>query len=245
MKRVVIVGATSAIAIAVARKLSEEHASLFLLARNEDKLSSLASDLKVRGASDVHTGDFEASDLNSHKTLPKKVRDALGEVDIVLIAFGTLPDQNICEEDPDKSAEFFSLNATSTISCLEHFAKAMAEQTHGTLAVITSVAGDRGRRSNYVYGSAKSAVSTYAEGLQMRFANTELQILDIRPGFVISPMTERFEKNALWAEPKQIADGIIKAIEQRKRVVYLPFFWRWIMAAIKSLPFFVMSRLKI
>lgn len=245
MQKIVIVGATSAIATAVARKFAERNATLYLFARNQEKLSSLAADLRVRGATDVHTSYFEASDLSSHKTLATKARDTLGELDMVLIAFGTLPDQNTCEENPDKSVESFSLNATSTISCLEHFAKVMAEQANGTLAVITSVAGDRGRRSNYIYGSAKSATSTYVEGLQMRFSHSDLHILDIRPGFVVSPMTESFEKNALWAEPNQIADGIIKAAIEKKRVVYLPFFWRWIMAIIKRLPFSVISRLKI
>ena len=245
MKNIVIVGATSGIAIAFARKFSEQKANLFLFARDDEKLSRITADLRVRGAQNVYKDYFDATETGSHKNLAGIAKDVLGSIDIVLIAFGTLPDQILCEEDPASAVSAFSLNATSTISCLGYFAQALADQEYGTLAVITSVAGDRGRRSNYIYGAAKSAISTFLQGLQMRFADTQIHVLDVRPGFVITQMTEAFEKNALWAEPSQIADGIAKAIERKKRLVYLPFYWRWIMLVIRLLPFAIIRRLNI
>jgi decaprenylphospho-beta-D-erythro-pentofuranosid-2-ulose 2-reductase len=122
-------------------------------------------------------------------------------------------------------------------------AKQLEQQGHGCIAVISSVAGDRGRQSNYVYGTAKGALSIFLQGLRNRLGKTGVQVLTIKPGFVDSPMTKDFDKGLLWVKPAMIAQGILRAIEKKKEVVYLPFFWRYIMLIIKMIPEKIFKRL--
>ena len=164
----------------------------------------------------------------------------------MLIAHGTLSDQADCEKSVDALRSEFDINALSTMALLTTLANTFEARKSGTLAVISSVAGDRGRQSNYVYGSAKAAVSTFLSGLRQRLAKSNVDVLTIKPGFVDTPMTANIaNKGALWAKPDQIAAGIVRAIDKRRSVVYVPWFWRGIMLIIRHIPESIFKKLKL
>jgi decaprenylphospho-beta-D-erythro-pentofuranosid-2-ulose 2-reductase len=245
MRRVLIVGATSAIAEATARRLAADGDALFLAARNAERLQAIADDLRVRGAAKCETAVIEATDYATHADLIAQAQTALGGLDTLLIAHGTLPDQKACEASFEISRREIEVNALSVISILTHAGNLFEEQRQGTIAVISSVAGDRGRQSNYVYGSAKAAVTTFLQGLRNRLHPAGVQVLTVKPGFVDTPMTSAFPKGPLWASPEQIARGIHEAIQKRKDLVYLPGFWRPIMRAVREIPEPVFKRLSL
>jgi hypothetical protein len=246
MKKIVIVGATSAIAHAAARLWAEQGAALFLVGRNAERLEANAADLRVRGAASVATHVMEATEDAAHAPMLVAALQALGGIDVALIAHGTLPDQRACEVDSARLRSEIETNGVSVCLLAQLLANHFAAQGGGTLAVIGSVAGDRGRQSNYVYGAAKGMVARFTEGLRNRFAGSGVQVLLVKPGFVDTPMTTAFEKKGLlWAQPEAIAAGILRAIEKRRDVVYLPWFWRWIMLIIRHVPERVFKRLSL
>ncbi|MCZ6831091.1 MAG: SDR family oxidoreductase [Gammaproteobacteria bacterium] len=234
MARILIVGATSAIAIASARLFAARGDDLVLAARNEERLGSLAADLRVRGAGAVDTVSFMAQPQQDYQGFAGRVWDQ--GLDCLLLAHGSLRSQDRCQDDVTASRREFEVNALSTICLLAAFAGRFAEQGAGNMVVISSVAGDRGRQSNYLYGSAKAAVSTYCQGLRNRMHSSGVRVITIKPGFVDTPMTAGFEKGLLWTQPEQIASGILRALERGSDVVYLPWFWRYIMLVIRLIP---------
>jgi short-subunit dehydrogenase len=245
MTNIAIYGAYSAIAEATARKLAAPDATFYLVGRDGDRLSAMAEDLTVRGAQAVHTRTADLIDRAAIPGVVDNMFDTLGEVDTVLLAHGTLPDQERCAESLDNAYSAFEVNAVSHIGLLTLIANRLEAQRRGTIAAITSVAGERGRRSNYVYGAAKKTISTFLEGLRHRLAPSGVAVVDIRPGFVDTPMTRDIEKGALWASPDTVAGGIVKAIAKGKAVAYVPVFWQGIMAIIRSLPNFVFNKINI
>jgi short-subunit dehydrogenase len=246
MKRILIIGATSAIANASARLWAARGASLFLVARDEAKLAAAAADLAVRGASVVHRWQMDANDLPAHEEMIKASVQALGSLDVALIAHGTLSDQSACEADPRLALQQFTTNATSVIALLTLLANEFERQRAGTIAVITSVAGERGRPRNYVYGSAKAAVSAFCEGLRARLHKSGVSLTDIRPGFVATPMTEGLALPApLVAQPEVVARRIVDGIERRSDIVYAPAFWAPIMGIIRNIPRPLFKRLNL
>lgn len=245
MQKVVIIGATSAIAEATARLYAARGAQLFLVARNATRLEGIAADLRIRGSREVFQATLDVNDLQEHARVIDAIWTSLGSVDVVLIAHGTLPDQAQCEASVDVALKEFATNATSTIALLTALAPRFEVQRQGAIAVISSVAGDRGRQSNYLYGSAKAAVAAFASGLRQRMAKMGVNVLTIKPGFVDTPMTRAFKKGALWAKPEGIANGIVRAIDRSRSVVYLPGFWLPIMLIIRHIPEFVFRRIKL
>lgn len=243
MQKILIIGATSAIAESVARLYAGRAAALYLVGRSAGKLDTIAADLRVRGAPHVHTGVLDVNDLSAHGALLDDAWSTLGGVDTVLIAHGTLPDQAACDASVELSLREFATNGTSTIALAAALAQRL--QSGASLAVISSVAGDRGRASNYLYGSAKAAVTAYLSGLGQRLRPAGINVLVIKPGFVDTPMTAALKKGALWATPDKVAAGILKAISKRKAVAYLPGFWWAIMMIIKNIPEFVFRRIKL
>jgi short-subunit dehydrogenase len=243
MARVLIIGATSAIAIACARLFAARGDELVLAARNPDRLGQLAGDLKLRGASAVNTVGFLAEAGQDYEGFARETW-AQG-VDCLLLAHGSLPEQAECQDDVVATRREFETNCLSSISLLAAFAGRFAEQGYGTIAVISSVAGDRGRQSNYLYGSAKAALSSYTQGLRNRMQGRGVRVITLKPGFVDTPMTAGFEKGLLWAQPAQVAKGILRAIERGGDVVYLPWFWRYIMLIIRSIPERLFKRLSL
>ena len=246
VRKVLIIGATSAIAEATARLFAERGDSLFLVARDATRVANVADDLRVRGAARVETRTLDTTNFALQRNVLDTAHEAFDGIDVALVAHGSLPDQAACEQNIDKLRHEFDTNAVSTVAILGDLANRMERQGHGTLAVISSVAGDRGRQSNYVYGAAKAAVSTFASGLRQRLAKSSVCVLTIKPGFVDSPMTAGFEnKGILWAQPEHIARGIVAAIDARRNTVYLPWFWRWIMLIIRQIPEPLFKRLKL
>jgi decaprenylphospho-beta-D-erythro-pentofuranosid-2-ulose 2-reductase len=245
MQKVLIIGAASAIAEATARVYASRGAKLFLVARSAQKLQDLANDLKVRGATEIATATLDVNDTAQHSSALNQAWTFLQAPDVVLLAHGTLPNQQACQTSAETALAEFATNATSTLALLTLITNSMEAQHHGTIAVISSVAGDRGRASNYLYGSAKAAVSAFLSGLRQRLAKQGINVLTIKPGFVDTPMTRDFKKGALWAKPGSVARGIVRAIDRRKAVVYLPWFWSVIMLIIKHIPEFVFKRIKL
>jgi len=237
MKKILIIGATSAIAEATARRYAKAKGRLYLIARNGERLASLATDLKIRGASSVDFAVLDVNDRQRHKQVLEQATKTLGLLDVALIAHGTLGDQKSCEQDAEKALHEFETNAVSTLALLTRLATIFEQQHVGTIAVISSVAGDRGRPSNYVYGTAKAAITTFCEGLQARLFKSGVHVLIIKPGLVATPMTEGLSLLAmLVAEPDLVARDIVCAIEKKTDTLYTPWFWKYIMAIIIHVP---------
>lgn len=245
MQKILIIGATSAIAKATARCFAERGDQLYLLARDQERLSDLANDLRIRGANTVAYARFDAASIEQYPSLLDKAIAELDGLDVVLIAHGTLSDQTACERSIELTLQELHINALSIITLLTPLANYFEQQQRGCIAVISSVAGDRGRQSNYIYGTAKGAVSIFLQGLRNRLAKRGVHVLTIKPGFVNTPMTAAFKKGALWAEPETIAAGIIKAINKQKDVVYLPVWWHYIMLIIRAIPERIFKRLSL
>lgn len=236
MSNILILGATSAIAKHTARLFAANEDTLYLVARNKDKLSSMKQDMLVRGATDVHYESMDLAEDKHHYDLIHRANETMGSIDIVLIAYGTLGDQKHSEKNYTNTFKELQVNCLSVISLLTLLANQFEQQKSGTIAVISSPSGDRGRQSNYIYGTAKGALTVFLQGLRNRLSKSNVHVLTIKPGFVDTPMTKNFKKGFLWVNPDVISKGVYKAIKKKKEVVYLPFFWRYIMIIIKSIP---------
>ena len=234
--RIMIVGATSAIAHETAKLFAKDGVEFFLVARSAEKLEDIGNDLKVRGAKRIETFVLDVADLDRHQEMVETAMTTLNGLDMVLIAYGTLPDQQKCQRSVAETLKEFTTNCTSVISLLTILADYFERQRRGCIAVISSVSGDRGRPSNYVYGAAKSAVSTFLQGLRSRLHKSGVAVVTIKPGFVDTPMTASVRKGLLFASASTIGQGIYQAMKGRKEVVYLPWFWRPIMLIIRSIP---------
>jgi short-subunit dehydrogenase len=244
-RRVLIVGATSAIAIETARAYAARGARLFLTGRNPERLAAVADDLRVRGAPQVETARLELTELTRHQESVDAAFSALGGLDVALIAHGTLPDQARCQAHVDDTLAALAVNFTATVALLTSLANRFEVQRRGCIAVIASVAGDRGRQSNYVYGAAKGGVEIFLQGLRNRLHRAGVAVVTLKPGFVDTPMTAEIPKNALFASPQRVGRAIHRAIEARRDVVYIPWFWRPIMFLITGLPEAIFKRLRL
>lgn len=245
MRRILIMGATSAIAEATAREFAARGDALFLVGRNADKLGAIAADLKLRGASNTATAVLDARELMSYPKLIDDATAALGGLDTALIAHGTLSDQAACEASIETMLNEFRVNGVSAMVMCAELANRFEAQGHGTIAVISSVAGDRGRQSNYVYGTAKAAVTTFTSGLRQRLSKKGVHVVTIKPGFVDTPMTANFKKGALWATPAAVGKVIAAGMIKGRPVIYVPGFWRLIMTIIRMIPESLFMRLKL
>lgn len=245
MKRVFVYGATSAIAQKVQRIYAGKGNELFLVARSSDKLESVASDLRSRGKSPIHTFVSDALDFPSHQQAIEAAYADMGGVDIFLIAHGTLPDQEAMKNDAETTVHEFAINATSVINLSTLIATRLEEQGKGTLAVISSVAGERGRKALYTYSAAKSAVTEFLSGLRQRFSgNDKIKIITLKPGIIESPMTAHLPKSPLMADSGKAGQLIYDAIEKGKEVAYVPGFWKPIMGVIKTIPEGIFKKLE-
>lgn len=246
-KRIVIVGATSAIAEHCARLwLEKQPADLTLVGRDAQRIERVATDLKVRSPeSEIRTVQAEFLDPEAIKVTVENIVQS-GDVDVVLIAHGSLPDQAACQDDLTACREALDINGISPVLYAEAFAKRMAKANHGTIALIGSVAGDRGRKSNYVYGAAKGLVTRYAQGLQHRFAGSGVRVVLIKPGPTDTPMTSNFKgKGAKLASVDDVASQIVNGIEKCKPFIYTPIKWWAIMLIIRHLPSNIFNKMNI
>ena len=236
MKRVLIIGATSAIAEHCARIWAAKGDALFLVARNEERVQTIADDLKVRGASEVTAYCTDLNEMDQHSQMLDAADEVMNGIDIVLIGHGTLSNQKTCELSVEETLAEIQTNALSTVSLLTLIANQFEEKRNGTICVISSVPGDSGRASNYVYGSAKAMVTAFASGLRQRLHKSNVAVVTIKPGFVDTPMTSEFKKGFLWAKPNTVAAKIVRAIDRKKTEVYVPLFWWIVMIIIKVMP---------
>ena len=244
-KRIVILGATSAIAEATARIWAAQGARLVVVARDKGRLDVIAADLQARGATEAATFALDCSKANANVELDAMLK-TLGGFDIVLLAYGTLGDQKRLEADPEAVCELVQTNFTSAVAWCLAASAVLERQRSGALLVIGSVAGDRGRRSNFIYGACKGGLARLVEGIAHKLAPLGARAVIVKPGFVDTPMTASFEKKGLlWAKPEAVAEVIAKAAERGGPVVYAPAFWRWIMLVIRHLPTFVFAKLNI
>ncbi|MEX1167441.1 MAG: SDR family NAD(P)-dependent oxidoreductase [Hydrogenophaga sp.] len=246
-QRIVIVGATSAMAEHCARIwVQQPNVHLTLLGRDLPRTERVAADLRVRSPSST----IEAT--TTHFTDPAAIQATVdqlvskGRIDTVLIAHGNLPDQSQCEQDLQQCQDALVINGVSPVLFAEAFAQHMAQTLHGTLAIIGSVAGDRGRKSNYVYGAAKGLVTRYAQGLQHRFAGTAVKVVLVKPGPTDTPMTAHLKsQGAKLASVEQVAADTVKAIASGQATLYTPKPWLVVMMVVRHLPSFVFNKLNI
>lgn len=245
MKAMLVVGATSAIATAAIRTLAPEGPGFVLLGRDRARLETLAADLRVRGARAAHVLEIDARDLARHAAILDEAFALEPEIDAALVAHGSLVDQERAEADPAAALEAITVNFTSVVSILGRIAPRFEQAGRGTIAVLGSVAGDRGRRKNYVYGSAKGGLDVYLSGLRNRLAGTGVRVVTVKPGFVETPMTAHMPKNALFASAEAVGAGVVRAMKGTRDVVYLPWWWRPIMGVIRAIPEPLFKRLNI
>ena len=243
-KNILAFGATSAIAHEILKTFANG-ARFYLVARDDLRLGAVADDLTARGGTVAGQASYDFNDHSRHQQVVDQAAQALGTIDLVLVAHGTLADQQQCERDLAAAAACLANNFGSAVAICNVVANRLATQGKGTLAVITSVAGDRGRKSNYVYGAAKAGLSTLLQGLRARFVGTPVAIIDIKPGMVDTPMTAGLPKGPLWANPGKMAPAIHRAIVRKRAVVYAPAWWQLIMWVIRLLPVAILGRLSI
>jgi len=246
-KRIVIIGATSAIAKHCARLwLAKEAVDLTLVGRNAQRIERVASDLKVRcPQSEIRVVQAELLDPEAINTTVSDIVK-LGRVDIVLIAHGSLPEQAECQNDLQSCHDALEINGVSPVLFAEAFAKEMAKVNHGTIALIGSVAGDRGRKSNYVYGAAKGLVARYAQGMQHRFAGSGIKVVLIKPGPTDTPMTAHLKSTGVKLAPvEDVAKQIVEGVEAGKPVIYTPGKWWLIMMIIRHIPSIYFNKMDI
>lgn len=246
-KKIVIFGATSAIAKHCARLWAQgKSVDITLVGRDASRVERVAADLRVRSPqSDIRVVQAEFLDPAAIQTTVDNII-AQGPVDIVLIAHGSLPEQSNCQNDLSACREALEVNGISPVLYAEAFARHMTQVNRCTLALIGSVAGDRGRKSNYVYGAAKGLVACYAQGLQHRFAGTNVKVVLIKPGPTDTPMTAHLKRQGTkLALVEDVAQKIVDAVERGQAVAYVPGKWQLIMWVIRHLPSYFFNRINI
>lgn len=244
-KRVIILGATSAIAQATAQMFAKDNCNFILVGRSELRLEAVASDLKVRGASKVEIVCGEISDSSKVHDLFSKINLNNSADEILLLAYGSLGNQEISQNDIKIAHKELETNFVSATLWLSLFANYFEKKRSGTIAVISSVAGDRGRKKNYFYGAAKAGLTTFLSGLRNRLASSSVSVITIVPGFVDTPMTADFKKGALFASPHKVGKDIYNAIYSQVDVIYTPWIWRYIMFLIRNIPERLFKRMNI
>ncbi len=244
-KGILILGATSSIARAAAHAFAAKGHSLFLAARDEDELDRIAKDIRIRFRVEVKYASFDAEAFGEHPHFFQQVIQNLGGLEGILLAFGDLGDQKMAINDFNLSHRMIDRNFTGACSILSLGANYLAKQGQGFIIGITSVAGDRGRQSNYVYGAAKGGFNIFLEGLRNRLFHAGVRVITVKPGFVDTSMTFGLPGLFLVASPKYVGEKIAGSLNKSQDVVYIPWFWRYIMMIIKSIPERIFKRLKL
>ena len=235
-KSFLILGATSSIAQALAHRMAQQGAALHLGARDGVEVERVAQDMAIRYQVPISWSTFEAIAYDTHPKLLQQALDNLGSIDGVVVSLGELGKQEEAQIDSNDAQDIISSNYTGVVSVLTPVANYLEQQGHGFIIGISSVAGDRGRQSNYIYGSAKGALSLFLQGLRNRLCKSGVHVMTVKPGFVDTKMT--FGKSGMFlvASPQQVATAIMNALSKKKNIVYVPWFWFWIMLIIRSIP---------
>jgi decaprenylphospho-beta-D-erythro-pentofuranosid-2-ulose 2-reductase len=244
-RKILVLGATSGIAEATCRIWAAQGASLFLVARNAEKLAAVAADLKTRGAGYIDTAVADLDETDQHPSLLAHAINSLTGMDIAYLAHGILGDQIEAERDFNTAAQIFHTNLVAPVSLLTWLANFCVQRRSGTLAVISSVAGDRGRKSNYVYGSSKAGLSAFLGGLRNRVDREGVTVLTIKPGPTKTAMTASMPKSEKFADVDSVAESIVSAIDKRRDILYVPFQWQPIMFIIQNIPEMIFKKLNL
>lgn len=239
----IIYAATSGMAQALAQRWASQGCDLILLARDQERLQLLQQDLLVRGAKSVIIYSFDFADYMRHQQVRQEIQAQHSGPLTLVWAQGTMFDQSELLADFDKVLQLFQINTLSVISQIQSWLPELPSQSQ--LAVITSVAGDRGRGSNFIYASSKAALQAYLSGLRSYLFDRQIQVLDIKPGFVSTAMTAHLAQGPLFVKPEVVARDIDQALRKGRSNLYTPWFWFWIMQIIKNLPLVIFNRLKI
>ena len=244
MRKIIILGATSGIALEVQRQLARRGCELLLVARSPQRLAEIQADLAARGAQQVLTYSGDLGTIQQHAGIFEFARHSFPDFDTVLLAYGSMRDQKDSEISVDTLLEELQVNFVSAAAILTLFAADLERRRTGCVAAITSVAGDRGRRSNYVYGSSKGALSLFLQGLRSRLHPAGVRVITIKPGPVQTPMTDHMANSAHFADPEQVARDIVGALARRSPdVLYTPKVWRYVMSAVRHIPEGIFKRL--
>lgn len=244
-RRILVLGATSGIAEATCRIWADEGASLFLIARNAEKVAAVAADLKTRGATYVGTAVADLDDTSRHPALLAHAINSLGGMDVAYLTHGILGDQAKAEQDFEVAAQILHTNFVSVVSLLTWLANFCVQRHSGVLAVISSVAGDRGRKSNYLYGASKAGLSAFLGGLRNRVDRQGVRVLNIKPGPVKTAMTASMPGAGKFADVNKVAESIVKAVAGRTDNLYVPFQWQPIMFVIRNIPERIFKKLNL
>ena len=235
-KRILVLGATSGIAEACIRLWASRGDHLFLVARNAGRLAAVAADARTRGAGFVDTAVADLDRTEHHADLLAHAINSLGGVDVAYVALGVLGDQSRAERSFHDAAQIVHTNYAAPVSLLTWLANYCAQRHSGTIAVLSSVAGERGRKSNYVYGSSKAGLTAFVDGLRNRIDREGVHVMTIKPGPVKTAMTEGMKGQERFADVDKVAAAIVKAIDRGQDIVYVPGQWRLIMAVIRAIP---------
>jgi decaprenylphospho-beta-D-erythro-pentofuranosid-2-ulose 2-reductase len=244
-KRILVLGATSGIAEACCRLWAERGDSLFLVARNAERLAAVEADMRTRGASYVGSAVANLDDTAAHPDLLAHAINSLAGLDIAFVALGVLGDQVRAERSFPQAAEVLHTNFVAPVSLLTWLANYCAQRHAGTLAVLSSVAGDRGRKSNYVYGSSKAGLSAFLGGLRNRIDREGVRVITIKPGPVKTAMTAGMKGSEEFADVEAVAATMVKGIDVGRDVVYVPGIWRIVMAVIRAVPERIFKKLNL
>src|SRR5574340_644400 len=237
MRSIYVLGATSGIGQALERRMAAAGLEMLLVARSQERLGALQADLLARGAACALTLQADLADTSQHTRVLRYATEQFADFDTLVVAYGSLLDQAACQVSPELALREVNTNFSSVVGLLTLFGEYFRAHGSGTLAVITSVAGDRGRRPNYVYGAAKGGLSIFLQGLRSRLHPFGVRVLTIKPGPVNTAMTAHMKRPRLFAEPADVAADIYRALERgRGEVLYTPWYWRWIMLALRLIP---------
>lgn len=245
MAAILIVGATSPICRNLALRFAFEGAKLFLAARDLEETERVAADIRVRSGAQVFAGAFNACDFGSHAGLISAAKERLGKLDGLVLGVGALGNESLAKRDVSEAISVINANYSGAVSMLTLAGEEMESARHGFMIVVGSVAGDRGRQSNYVYGSAKGGLALFAQGLRAKLAKSSVHVLTVKPGYVDTRMTWGRPGVFLCADPEKVAARIHRALGRRKDVIYVPSFWRPIMMVVRAIPERAFKRLSL
>jgi short-subunit dehydrogenase len=244
-RKILVLGATSGIAEATCRIWASQGASIYLVARNAEKLAAVAGDLRARGASFVDTAVADLDDTAAHPALLAHAVNSLAGLDVAYLAHGVLGDQTSAEQDFNTAAHILYTNLIAPVSLLTWLANFFVQRHAGTIAVLSSVAGDRGRKSNYVYGSSKAGLSAFLAGLRNRVDREGVTVLTIKPGPTKTAMTAGMKGSEKFADVNAVAKSIVAAVDKRADNLYVPFQWQPIMFVIRNIPDRIFKKLNL
>lgn len=248
MKTILILGANSAMARATARLLAGPETQLLLagLERELPDIEKTAADLELRGRGPKPlVFPFDGDRIEAHAGFLQGVLAKAGELDGVYLFFGRMPAQDAAQRDFRLAYAMLMTNYVGAVSILERVAEHLESRRRGLIVAVSSVAGDRGRQSNYLYGSSKGGLTIYLQGLRNRLAKTGVRVLTVKPGMVDTPMTKDMKKGILFCQPEAIADGIMKGVRKKKDAIYVPGYWYWIMLIIRMIPERIFKKMKL